>query len=55
VLSGEDTSLLIALCGTCHKAVDRDERGKARDNLSKECTLAEMFDRESKRLALTAS
>lgn len=52
VLSGEDTSLLIALCATCHKTVDCDERGKPRDSLSKERTLAEMFDRESERLAL---
>ncbi len=55
VLSGEDTSLLIALCGACHKTVDRDERGEPRDNQSKERTLTEMFDRESKRLALSAS
>ncbi|SRR6266478_2507957 len=53
VLSGEDTSLLIALCGRCHKAVDRDERGEPREANSKERTLAEMFDRESKRLALS--
>jgi hypothetical protein len=52
VLSGEDTSLLIALCGTCHKAVDRDKGGKPREANAKESTLAEMFNRESKRLAL---
>jgi len=53
VLSGEDTSLLIALCATCHKTVDFDERGKVREAHAKERILAEMFDRESKRLALT--
>jgi hypothetical protein len=50
VLSGEDTSLLIALCATCHKTVDFDERGKVREADAKERTLAEMFDRESERL-----
>jgi hypothetical protein len=54
VLSGEDTSLLIALCATCHKTVDFDERGKVREAQAKEHTLAEMFDRESERLALSA-
>jgi hypothetical protein len=51
VMTGEDMSLLIALCADCHKTVDFDERGKVRDAHSKERTLAEMFDRESKRLA----
>jgi hypothetical protein len=54
VLSGEDTSLLIALCRTCHKTVDFDERGKVREAHAKERTLTEMFDRESERLALSA-
>jgi hypothetical protein len=50
-MSGADTSLLIALCGACHKAVDFDENGKVRDAHSKERTLAEMFARESERLS----
>lgn len=51
VLSGEDTSPLIALCATCHKTVDFDERGKVREAHAKERKLFEMFDCESKRLA----
>jgi ferredoxin len=54
VLSGEDTSLLIPLCATCHKTVDFDDGGKVREAHAKELTLAEMFDRESERLALFA-
>jgi hypothetical protein len=52
VLSGEDTSLLIALCATCHKTVDFDERSKVREAHAKEGKLTEMFDRESERLAV---
>lgn len=51
VMSGKDTSLLIALCHDCHKTVDRDENGKVRSNLEKERVLAELFARESKRLS----
>jgi hypothetical protein len=50
VLSGEDTSLLIALCRDCHKKVDFDERGKVRDAASKERTLSELYQRETDRL-----
>jgi hypothetical protein len=50
VMSGADTSLLIALCGICHKTVDFDERGKGRDAHSKERVLAELFARETERL-----
>jgi hypothetical protein len=51
VLSGEDTSLLIALCRKCHKIVDFDENSKSRDANSKERVLREMFDREIARLS----
>jgi len=51
VLSGEDTSLLIALCEKCHKTVDFDANGKSRDANSKERVLREMFDRETARLS----
>lgn len=51
VMSGADTSLLIALCGTCHKNIDRDEQGKPRDAHSKERVLAELFAPETERLA----
>ena len=50
-MSGADGSLLIALCHTCHKTVDFDERGKVRDARSKERVLAELFERETERLA----
>jgi hypothetical protein len=52
VLSGEDTSLLIALCAACHKTVDFDEHGKVREANAKERTLGAMFDRESERLGI---
>lgn len=55
VLSGKDTSLLIALCATCHKAVDFDEHGRVREAHAKERMLAEMFDRESERLAVISA
>jgi hypothetical protein len=51
VMSGADTSLLIALCRTCHKTVDFDEQGKGRSAQSKERVLAELFSRETERLA----
>jgi 5-methylcytosine-specific restriction endonuclease McrA len=51
VLSGADTSLLIALCRPCHETVDSDERGKPREAHEKERVLAELFARETKRLA----
>jgi len=51
VMSGEETSLLIALCRDCHKTVDFDEKGKVRDAHSKERVLAELFAREGERMA----
>jgi hypothetical protein len=51
VMSGDDRSLLIALCHDCHRTVDFDENGKVRSNREKERVLAELFARESKRLA----
>lgn len=50
VLSGADTSLLIALCDRCHEMVDRDEHRKPRNASAKERILAEIFARETERL-----
>jgi hypothetical protein len=55
VMSGEDTSLLIALCGVCHKSVDFDESEKIRDAHSKERVLGEIFARETERLRRSGS
>jgi len=49
-MSGDDKSLLIALCHDCHKIVDFDENSKVRTNLEKERVLAELFARESERV-----
>jgi hypothetical protein len=50
VMTGEDTSLLIALCAECHRTIDFDEQGKVREAHAKERTLAKMFDCETERL-----
>jgi hypothetical protein len=55
VLAGEDLSLLIALCGRCHKTIDFDERGKVREANEKERVLAALFHRESERLTRVRS
>lgn len=54
VMSGDDRSLLVALCRDCHRTVDFDENKKVRSNREKERVLGEMFKRESKRLRAEA-
>jgi hypothetical protein len=44
VLSGQDTSLLIAVCVECHQKIDRDENCKVRDSRSKERVLATLYE-----------
>jgi hypothetical protein len=51
VLSGEDTSLLIAMCPECHDKVDwEDKRNKKnRDSQSKERVLQELYSQRTYR------